>query len=200
MSNLVCGIGFNDNSIKTRVNNSRMTYEYKVWTSMLRRCTDVFQSKRSTYKGVTCSDNFKHYSFFYEWCHRQIGFGNIDEDGKSWHLDKDLLVKGNKIYSEDTCVFLPPKLNTVLVKSNSIRGKYPLGVCRNKQMDRFLAQCKNGDGKSRYLGSFKTPEQAFQAYKTFKEACIKQVAEQYKSQIDPRAYKALLEYEVNIDD
>ena len=54
--------------------------------------------------------------------------------------------------------------------------------------------------RQKHLGSFNCPMKAFSVYKKAKEAYIKQVAEQYKDVIDPRAYKALLEYEVNIED
>jgi hypothetical protein len=67
-------------------------------------------------------------------------------------------------------------------------------------MKKLRAKCCVGGGVQQLIGYYDTPEQAFLAYKTFKEFYIKQVAEQYKSQIDPRAYKALLEYEVNIED
>ena len=62
-----------------------------------------------------------------------------------------------------------------------------------------MAQCRK-EGKKKCLGLFDTPELAFQAYKTFKEAYIKEQAELYKDSIEPRAYQALLNYEVSLDD
>ena len=195
MTDLVYGVGLNCGTYPARENIKTMRLEYVLWLNMLRRC---FSEKRledfPTYKGCIVSDNFKHYSFFYEWCHKQVGFG---EDG--WHLDKDLLIKGNKIYSEDTCIFLPPKLNTLILSCKAHRGELPVGVCFEKSSLRYTASCMF-EGKKKKIGRYSTPEQAFFAYKTFKESYIKQVAEQYKDVIDPRAYKALLEYEVNIED
>lgn len=174
--------------------------EYRVWFSLLYRCSVDYPTKYPTYIGVTCSDNFKHYTFFYEWCHKQIGFKNVDENGRSWHLDKDILVKGNKIYSEDTCCFVPQRINALFTKSSASRGENPVGVTLKKSNNKFVANCNNGSGKYAHLGCFQTQEEAFLAYKTFKEALIKEVANEYKEQLDPRAYEALLNYEVDIND
>lgn len=96
-------------------------------------------------------------------------------------------------------MFLPHKINTLLTKCDSVRGDYPVGVCLDKNQGKFAAYCNDG-ASQKMIGRFITIEQAFQAYKKAKESYIKQVAEQYKDVIDPRAYKALLEYEVNIND
>ena len=55
-------------------------------------------------------------------------------------------------------------------------------------------------GKREYLGFFKTEIEAFNAYKQAKEKYLKELAEKWKSQIDERAYNALMNYEVHIDD
>ena len=195
MTNLVYGVGINCGTYPARENIKTMKLEYVLWLNMLRRC---FSEKRleefPTYKSCTVSENFKHYSYFYDWCQSQIGFSS---DG--WHLDKDLLIKGNKLYSEDSCLFLPPKVNTLILNCKAHRGKLPVGVCLEKSSGKFTSDCQY-EGRRKKIGRYSTPQAAFEAYKIFKEAYIKQVAEQYKSQIDPRAYKALLEYEVNIDD
>ena len=138
------------------------------------------------------SENFKDYSFFYEWCNSQIGFG-----GYGWQLDKDILVKGNKVYSEHSCVFVPQEINTLFVKCNKSRGKYPIGVTYSRGV--FIAQITKG-GKRNSLGYFETVEEAFQAYREAKEDYIKVVADKWKDKIDPRVYKAMYEYEVEWDD
>lgn len=200
MSNLVYGIGFNDNSIKARANNSRMTSEYRVWTDMLRRCTSEILAKRPTYLGCEVSENFKTFTFFHKWCNEQIGFNSKDDDGRNWHLDKDLLLPNNKVYSEDTCVFIPNKLNGILISGKSQRGDLPRGVCWYAQSSCYRAQANDINSKKKHIGYYKTSNEAFMAYKAYKENVVKQVAEQYKSQIDHRAYEALMSYEVHITD
>lgn len=53
---------------------------------------------------------------------------------------------------------------------------------------------------SEFLGYFTNKEEAFQAYKQAKEEYIKTEAENYKSQIDPRVYEALMNYEISYED
>lgn len=199
MNKLVCGIGFNDRKYPTCINDT-IVEEYEAWRGMLRRCTKEYWSKFPTYAGTTCSENFKSYSFFYEWCNRQIGFGDKDEGGRCWQLDKDLLINRNKLYSECTCIFVPQRINLLLIKCKASRGEWSVGVNWNKRDKKFQSSCSIGHSKKKNLGSFNTAQEAFQTYKTFKEALIKEVAESYKSQLDPRAYTALTTYKVNEND
>ena len=175
--------------------NGVKTKEYLLWGSMLKRCySDTFKKKRPTYKDCEASENFKSYEHFYEWCNSQVGF----KDG--FHLDKDLLVKGNKVYSESTCVFLPQEVNTLLTKSESSRGGHLIGVCWNKTNKAFVARVHKNKGEQEYLGLFNTELEAFKAYKTAKESFVKEQANKWKGKVDPRAYEALTNYEVSIDD
>ena len=196
---LVHGVGYNDFTRPSK-NGKTITREYDAWSRMLFRCTKDGIKHCPSYNGCMVSTNFLSYTFFYDWCQAQIGFDNKDENNKSWNLDKDLLVKGNKIYSEDTCVFIPASVNMRLVTCKKTRGDYPVGVCFSSYAKKFCASCNMGKRKTKYLGYFDDPKQAFLAYKTFKEALIKEVANEYKDQIDPRAYQALINYEVNIND
>ena len=191
----VCGVGILGAKYPPSV-NGRTTKEYTLWCSMLKRCySNAYKKRQPTYEGCEVSNNFKSYEYFYEWCNKQVGFNN-----KDWQLDKDLLTKGNKVYSEDSCVFIPKEINLLLVKREALRGTHPIGVRWHKRDKAFVAQVNKNKGGSECLGSFKTEIEAFNAYKTAKETFIKEQAEKWKSQIDPRAYEALMNYEVNIDD
>lgn len=170
---------------------------YNAWNGMLQRCyNEHIRSNLPTYSDCEVSDDFKYYSKFKEWAEKQIGY---DQDG--WHLDKDILVKGNKIYSEDTCCFVPPEINTLILKADRIRGKYPVGVYHDtsKIHKRFSARVSK-NGKHKRFGSYLTPEEAFVVYKREKEKHIKEVANKWKDKIDPRVYEALMKWEINIDD
>ena len=177
----------------------RNTKEYLLWCRMLHRCySDGFKKKNPTYIDCEVSNKFKSYEYFYEWCHSQIGFGN-EGDENPFHLDKDLLIKGNKVYSENTCVFIPKEINQLLVKSTASRGEYLIGVTFEKSSGKFISQISI-NSRNVKIGRFKTEIEAFEAYKEAKENVLRGLAEKWKSQIDPRAYKALMSYEVNIDD
>ena len=191
----VYGIGVLGTKYPSKVNGV-LTKEYELWRSMLKRCySDAYKKKNPTYIGCEVSDNFKSYEYFHEWCHNQIGFGV-----EGWHLDKDLLIKGNKVYSENSCIFLPQEINTLLTKSTASRGEHLIGVYWNKKDNAFRAQVGKNKGKQEYLGLFKTEIEAFNAYKQAKEAFVKEQANNWKSEIDPRAYNALMNYTVDIDD
>ena len=191
----VYGVGVLGTKYPSKVNGI-ITKEYDLWNGMLERCcNDVYKKKNPTYEGCKVSDKFKSYEYFYEWCHKQIGFGN-----QGWQLDKDLLVKGNKIYSESTCVFLPSEINSLLTKRDNNRGEYLIGVSWHNTNKAFRASVNKSKGKREYLGYFKTEIEAFNAYKEAKETFIKEQAEKWKSQIDDRAYEALMNYAVEITD
>mgnify|MGYP003605390722 CR=1 FL=1 len=169
--------------------------EYQVWKGMLERCySDKFQAKKPTYKGCIVSENFKYFPYFKEWCNKQIGFDQV-----GWHLDKDILSKGNKVYSEDTCCFVPQEINSLLVRSNATRGKYPLGVSYLTRLGMFEASVSLG-GRNKRIGRFYNAQEAFYAYKEVKESYIKEVANKWKDRIDPRVYNALMSWNIEITD
>ena len=196
----VYGVGILGTKYPSKINGVK-TKEYVLWQSMLQRCysdTDVcgaFKKKNPTYEGCEVGDNFKSYEYFYEWCHKQIGFSN-----QSWQLDKDLLTKGNKVYSEDSCVFIPSEINLLLTKRTASRGEHLIGVSWSETANAFKAQVNKGKGKREYLGHFKTEIEAFDAYKDAKESFVKEQAEKWKGKIDVRAYEALMNYTVEITD
>ena len=117
-------------------------------------------------------------------------------------LDKDILIKSNKIYSPEACCFIPEKINILFTKSNSMRGKYPIGVTYHNRDNVLEAWCCNKECKRQYLGRFplNRPFQAFTTYKNFKENYIKQVADEYKGLIPQKLYEAMYNYEVEIND
>ena len=198
MKDLVYGAGVNDKTKPVSV-DGKIVKEYSLWQNMLKRCfSEKEQIRCPTYKGCNVSDNFLNYAFFYDWCHEQVGFGKIDENGKSWCLDKDLLFVGNKTYSETTCVFVPHEVNSFFTDCGATRGEYPLGVNFHKPVGKFRAQCCV-NGKQQYLGLFDTPEEAFNVYKPFKEALCKQLALKWQSEIDPRLFNAMMSWSVSYE-
>ena len=165
---------------------------------MLNRCfSEKLQTRQPTYKGCNVSDNFLHYSFFYDWCQEQTGFGKVDEKGRYWELEKDLLFTGNKTYSETNCVFVPHEINLFFVDRGNARGDYPVGVSFHKASGKFKARC-NVNGKRQYLGLFNTPEEAFAVYKPFKEALCKELALKWQSEIDSRLFNAMMSWCVRL--
>ena len=171
------------------------TKEYKLWRGVLERCySKSYHKRRPSYIGCSASEYFKNYTYFAEWCNKQVGF-----DNEGWHLDKDILVKGNRLYSEDTCCFVPLEVNALFTKNDRLRGDLPIGVTRRAGSKRYRSVFTKNN-KMQNCGSFETITEAFLAYKTAKEAYIKEVAERWKDQIDLKVYEALINYEVEITD
>ncbi len=128
------------------------------------------------------------------------GYDNYQYKQDDRQLGKDLLIKGNKIYSEETCVFLPREINVALTKSNKTRGDKLIGVCFDKQYKKFVSRVSLGAGNQKVLGYYDNEYEAHLSYKKAKEEYLKELAEEYKDMLDPRAYEALYNYTVDIDD
>ena len=183
-----------------RNEDGELLSSYVCWKDMLKRCYSAkYQEKYPTYKGCSVSDDWLYYPNFKNWYNKNY----YEINNKTSQLDKDVLIKGNKVYSPDTCVFVPNFINTLFVKSQKIRGELPIGVTYHKVNKKYIAQLsvyKNGKKTTKYLGYFTTPNDAFEAYKQAKENYIKEIADNYKDKIPAKLYEAMYTYEVEIND
>ena len=173
---------------------------YTVWYSMLQRChNSKIHKQKPTYSGCAISDNFKSLTYFLDWAKQQVGHNSRDGEGRKFNLDKDILIKGNKVYSEDTCCFIPGEINVLFGSSRATRGANPVGVYYDKVRENYQAYVRV-NGKKCALGRYTTSEEAFYAYKKAKETHIKDVANKWKEQIDIRVYNALMIWTIEITD
>lgn len=193
----ICGIGY-IGSFRNYNERPSKDGAYTVWRNMLMRCYDEkIHIKHPTYIGCTVCDEWHNYSKFKQWFDDNYIEGYV--------LDKDILVKGNKVYSPETCCFVPNEINALFTKRQNYRGESPIGVIFCKGQRRFKACYKAAFTKNNsktYIGSFSTSEEAFEAYKNAKEEYIKEVAEKYykEGKISEAVYNVLMKYEVEITD
>lgn len=169
---------------------------YNVWVSMIGRCyTTNTRPTDKSYIGCEVCPDWLTYSNFHNWFYDPNN-GYV----KGYNLDKDIISKGNKIYSPSTCCFIPQELNKVFTKRKSRRGEFPIGVIISKS-GKYDSRIKINK-KDYYLGVYNTVEEAFNAYKNAKERHIRNVAEKYfqEGKITERVYNALMKYEVEITD
>lgn len=174
--------------------SDRKTKCFQTWQNMMKRCYSTRESAMAkAYVECTVSDHFKNFSNFKNWW---LGQGTHEV---GWQLDKDLITKGNRVYSEENCCYLPKEINMALVRRTKYRGDYVIGVGYKPLRKQYRAR-HNVLGKNVHLGWFATELDAFFAYKKAKEAHLKELAEKWKDRIDPRAYEALMNYQVEVTD
>ncbi|MDT3718480.1 hypothetical protein [Pseudomonas oryzihabitans] len=176
MSKLVYGVGIND-----LASEEGKTDFYRKWVRMLERCYSAkYLEKYSSYKGCSVCAEWLTFSNFKTWMKDQ------DYEGK--HLDKDILIPGNRIYSPETCAFISCQLNLFLIEGGARRGEYPIGVDFRRKINKFRAQC-NASGNRKTLGYFDTAEEAHAAWLEYKLSQARILAAQ---QPDPRIAAALI--------
>ena len=183
----VLGFGINDSQEPIRY-KEKVGLSYKTWTSMIRRCySDRYHKHRPTYVGCEVCDEWRYFSNFKRW---------FDENFKAGYvLDKDILVQGNRVYSPDTCCFVPPYINALLAMNGSKRGKLKTGVYFHQ--GKYVVQCGINREQKR-IGTFDNEDEAHEAYKKAKYAEIKRVATDALKEgiIDQRVYDGLLRFEI----
>jgi hypothetical protein len=193
----VFGVGYLGEGKYAVSKKYKCTPQYVTWKRMLERCYDEkFQVKNPTYKGCLVCDEWHNFQNFAKWHDENY----YEIEGEIMHLDKDILVKNNNIYSPDKCCFVTKNINILFTKNNIKRGSLPIGVYWHKRDKKFSVVCGNGKGRTTHLGYHNTPEEAFKKYKSHKEKLIKRIAEEYISLIPDKLYKALISYQVEITD
>lgn len=184
----VYGIGYIGQGIFKPSLNCKITKVYSVWADMLKRGYNIeYKEKHPTYKDVTVCEEWHNFQNFAEW------FEENYIDG--FTLDKDIFCKNCKLYSPETCCFVPQQLNKILTINRIKKGIYPTGVNFNKQNNKFVAKIKKYN-KTIFLGYFNTSEDAFNTYKIVKEVHIKEVADIWKDMLAENVYQAIINYKI----
>lgn len=188
---IIQGVGFFGlGEFKAKYPDNKPFPSYTSWKGMLERCYDDLQrNKYPTYKDAYVCEEWHNYQNFCSWY--------VPRYKKGFQLDKDIIKRGNKVYSPETCTLVPGEVNKLLTKTDSLRGDFPIGVV--KKGNKYYSQCTVGN-KKRIKKYFNTIEDAFNHYKQTKEDWIKVVANKWKGQIDQKVYETLVNYEVLITD
>ena len=194
------GVGYLGIGEYSSKKNGKITKCYEVWHSMLQRCYDSkYKRRRPTYNACEVCTEWHNFQNFAHWYNDN--YYEIEDEVIS--LDKDILVKCNKIYSRDTCIFVPQRINSLFIKRDGLRGKNPIGMTLMPSGN-YQAYCNNGYGKRIYLGVYSTKDEAFGVYKQYKEKIIKEVIDSYEGIIPEPYYSrlrdAMYNYQVEIDD
>lgn len=168
MSSLVFGMGVNDvdyqisryETINGKSVKIWICPFYRKWQDMLRRCYSKTSLRLNpSYEGCSVDSEWLLFEQFKFWM-----------ESKEWQgliLDKDLLVKGNRVYSKDTCCFISEEVNLFI--SDKYRPDGMTGVYLVKSSGRFRSQCWSvATGKQEYLGTFNTAEEAHLTWRLFK--------------------------------
>lgn len=140
--------------------NKKATKVYISWSGILERAySDNYHKTRPTYKNVTVCEEWHNFQNFAEWFYEKSNY----QEG--WALDKDLLSENNKVYSPETCIFIPPELNGFLANNTSANTSGATGVHFEKSTGKFMARITDVVSKERlYLGVFNTIKEAENVY------------------------------------
>lgn len=166
------------------------------WRSMLHRVVgNNKENKHPSYKGVKICKEWECFQNFAEWWENNFK----PHMNSSWQLDKDILIKGNKVYSPDTCLIVPESINYLILSGRSKRGDCPIGVCFDKKSKKYQVSL-NTFNSGNDLGKYNTKIGAFYIYKVYKEKHIKRVADEWRPLIGEKAYECMYNWKIEITD
>ena len=179
----VYGIGYlGEGHYKVYIDQDHLEPVYNVWRTLLGRvCTEKHREQFPAYADCKVCDEWLCYQNFAKWWNENMYHVGTER----MHLDKDILIKGNKLYSPDTCLIVPQRINMLFLQKPNKYG-LPNGIkptCGGEYEARY---------NHKYLGLYVSIKEAEVAHEKAKREAIKEVAEEYKSAIPNKVYEALL--------
>src|SRR5690606_18704653 len=106
-----------------------------------------------------------------------------DTNGDMWSLDKDILFPGNKIYSVNTCCFVPNRVNKFFTSRKNYRSKYGIGVYKQKESNTYFSLISvNAESKSSF--GYTTPFDAQGFWFDNKISAAKSIREEFEGKND----------------
>lgn len=156
--------------------NYRQTQAGKLYRrhwAMFSRCyTPEKEVKWRFYADCHVDKSFHKFSDFYFWFKREVKESEHLYPHSHYHLDKDILVSGNKVYAADRCVLVSNELNKILCDSGGTRGEYAVGVGWHNLRRKFRARCYF-NGEQEHLGLFRTELEAHKAWQLRKAEALR---------------------------
>lgn len=146
---------------------------YACWKDMIYRTSG--KNRLVWYEECSVSKEWLRFSKFREWALPKFYEGLV--------LDKDILVKGNTLYSGDTCEFVPIYLNN-LFRVQRKSQKLPLGVNlrHGKSSKRVYRACASVGGVHKHIGNFGDPVLAHWAWLEYKAGILEDALKRYSEE------------------
>lgn len=182
----VCGKGYIGEGKFSYQENLVINKVYDIWKIMLSRCYDELQRGHNmAYEDCEVCEEWHNLQNFGKWY--EDNYYNVG-DGKRMHIDKDIIIKGNRIYSPETCLLVPQRINMIFMKKNrKVDPDLPQGIRR----------CVGGfmvSYNTEYLGIFTELNDAIDVYLKAKRLHIKEVVEDYGDSLPEKVQKVLLSW------
>lgn len=167
----IAGVGINDAKYITtpRIRGKQIVCPYyRVWAHMIARCySKTIHDKYPTYRDCSVCDDWLIFSNFKAWMMEQ------DWQGKA--LDKDILKRGNRIYSSENCIFVVAELNGLIIQPPRKNSALPEGVSIHKRTGKYMAYC-TFNGKPIYRSLTSDITEAVSWYRETKKTEIERIA------------------------
>ena len=180
-------LGVGDHLIYEEGSKTKLSAAYSCWRSMIDRAARGPEGNLVNYTDCTVCDEWLCFQTFYEW---YTSFPVYDFVAQ---IDKDILVKGNRIYSPEFCTLVPLEINMAFTVKQKYRDNgLPTGVEKTRT-GRFRAAVRVKARKTS-LGTYDTAEEAGKAYERGKEAQVQALGEEYRDVIEDDAYRAIMSW------